>query len=81
MTEGTSEGSLVVQLGVTQEAILFSSLPPAHCWEVSFPAAVVATEQLECLVPQQLQLTVWYINLSHSQVQFVLMNMMICELW
>ena len=52
-----------------------SSLP-----EVSSPAAVVATERLVCLVPQQLQLTVCYINLSHSRVQFVLMSMMICEL-
>lgn len=53
---------------------------PALCPEVSSPAAVVATEQLECLFPQQLQLTVWYINLSHSRVQFVLMSLMICEL-
>lgn len=53
---------------------------PALCPEVSSPAAVVATEQLECLVPQQLQLTLWYINLSHSRVQFVLMSLMICEL-
>lgn len=39
----------------------------------------MATEWLVCLVPWQLQLTVWYINLSHSRVQFVLMSMMICE--